>query len=210
MLRVVGLTFLFGGLGVLLLGCANNGGSTNLFGSGTQKQPVKLFGQSEAKTDAWSTGEVRSAKVAINEADLKKAIHRYRISVSIKSGTSKTIGVDLNSDGQGEALVYFEGDEWCVSTGCRLVVFAKGVNGFRPMSQIKRVKLPVMVGSHSSEGWRDLFVRSGNKSIGERWVPLKFKGNYPSNATTVGEKIAELPAGSELLIEPQSTVVQAQ
>ena len=178
---------------------SNNGTALNDEGSGIG--PIKLFGEASDEKTATelAPGEVRSVKLAVDQADLKKAIHRYRITEKITGGAQQIAGVDLNGDGQGEALVYFEGAEWCISTGCRMVLFVKTPNGFRKMTAIERVKKPVLVSPKSSNGWRDMIVRTGNAGIGEKAVGLKFGTNYPGNATLVQEKLAEVPAGSETI-----------
>ncbi len=210
MKRIFGLSLSAGLVCLLLVGCSKNDDGSSLFSSNKNEGPVNLFGETEVRTDEGAATAFPSAKVAIDGADLQKAVHRYKLAAKKKTGTTKVIGADLNGDGVGEALVYFEGDEWCISTGCRLVVFVKGQNGFRRMSEIKRVKLPLVLATSSSEGWRDMIVRSGNKSIGERLVPLRFKGNYPANATTVSEKLAALPSGTQVLLSAQDQVVTAQ
>ena len=100
--------------------------SDNSQNNGYTLNPVKLFGSSDKPTvlnaDA---GGVQAIKTKIDQADLEKAINRYRINTKIQTGSHKIIGADLNGDGVGEALVYFEGDAWCISIGCRLVIFAK-------------------------------------------------------------------------------------
>jgi hypothetical protein len=198
-------SLLFSGLVLLgLSGCSNNNGGNGLTNDTVSNSPIKLFGETSTDKQAIAA-ETRSVKTSINQADLKKAIHRYRITAKITGGAQQIVGVDLNGDGQGEALVYFEGAEWCISTGCRMVLFSKTPNGFRNMATIQRVKKPVMVSPHGTSGWRDLIVRTGNAGIGERSVALKFKGNYPPNATMVQEKLAELPPASEVLF-PASTV----
>ena len=194
--------------GLMIVGCSNNG-SGQLFTNSSTEGPVLLAGKGKAN-ETLLGGGLASLKREIDQPDLKKAIHRYRLSRSIMSGASQIIGVDLNGDGLGEALVYFEGDQWCISTGCEMAVFVKGANGFRRMSVIKRVKAPIAIGQESSEGWRDLYARSGNQSIGERIVRLRFRGNYPANATMVNEKLAELPPGHETLISATSTLSDAQ
>lgn len=211
MSRIIYSMLLAGAALLTLGGCANNsGGVEGLTKDGTGAAPIKLFGQA-AKQDALAKGpgEIRSARVTIDQVDLKKAIHRYRIIEKIKGGAQQIVGVDLNGDGTGEALVYFEGAEWCISTGCRLVVFRKTVNGFRKMSSVKRVHKPVRVSSASTSGWRDIIVQTGNPGIGKRMVALKFNGNYPPNATTVSEKLAALPAGSEVVFAATPVAVGA-
>ena len=193
----------------VLAGCSNNGSGTKLFTKESSEGPVHLQGKEKPVETGLAGGVVQSIKIAIDEADLKKAVHRYRLSQSITTGRTKTIGADLNGDGVGEALVLLEGEGWCISTGCPLLVFVKGVNGFRKMSVIKRVKLPIAVDGQTSEGWRDLIVKSGNASIGERFVRLKFVNNYPANATMVKEKLTALPAGSEALLSGEMQPVNS-
>ncbi len=196
----------------VIAGCSNNGGSNSLFSNKNSEGPVQIAGKDissvdKAQQNALTGGPTASIKVAIDQADLKKAVHRYKLSQSSMSGTHKIVGADLNGDGVGEGLVFFQGDDWCVSTGCQLVVFVKGANGFRKMSVTKRVKLPLVVSPQFSEGWRDLIVRSGNGGIGEHLVRLRFAGNYPANASTVKEKLAALPGGHEMLINGEFQAV---
>jgi len=190
-------------LSLLLLGCTGQQGSNAFLSGKTKNTPINLTKDTKTTNQKQTTQQLTSAKIAIDQASLKRAIYRYRLSTKIEGGTQKIVGADLNSDGSGEALVYFEGDEWCISTGCQLVVFARGPNGFRKMQQIKRVKLPIALSAHSAQGWRDIIVATGNQSIGERFVPLQFNGNYPPNATTVTQKFSEIPSDSEILLQAQ-------
>lgn len=184
-----------------IVGCSNDGVTNAMFDEPQGQNPAILVGPyAVAKKKQLEEAEKKTVQVKIDDADLETAIKRYRINTSIDTGLTRFVGVDLNGDGVGEALVYFEGESWCISTGCRLVVFSVGENGFRKMSEIKRVKLPIFVGSSDTEGWRDLIVLSGNKGIGERLVALRFKENYPANATTVKEKLAAYPEGSERVL----------
>lgn len=194
-------------IGVLLAGCSSNGGSQ--VGAGPDGAPVDLFGESP-EVEKEAAGATAPLKANIDQADLNKAIHRYRLMVGKMGGVPRSVGADLNGDGGAEALVLFEGDEWCISTGCELVVFSKGANGFRKMSVVKRVKLPVALAPSFTEGWRDLVVRSGNQSIGEQLVLLKFRGNYPGNATTVAEKLAFMPPRSQILLGASQEAALAQ
>src|SRR2546423_7160213 len=96
--------------------------------------------------------------------------------------------VDLNGDGQEEALVYLVGAYACGSGGCRLLVFSPARNGFRLVSDISLVQSsPIIVSDTSSNGWNDLavFVAGGGIQPGY-YVSLKFKGkSYPNNASDV-------------------------
>ncbi len=201
-------------LGIAVLGglsaCSNNSGNNFMTNDGIAQAPLDLNKAKEKSKDGQSTSlnnnefGAQSVKLSINQQDIKKAIHRYRLKAKIDTGTQQIIGADLNGDAIAEGLVLFKGDEWCISTGCTLVIFSKGPNGFREMTQIKRVKGPVHVAQKFTNGWRDLIVRTGNAGIGEYLVALKFKGNYPQNATTIAEKLAFVPDRSELLFQAES------
>lgn len=188
-----------------LAACSNNGNLSGLNSANnensTANAPVKIFGakenSSQSNTEAMP---VISAKMNINQHDINKAIHRFRLKSKISTGIHKIIGADLNGDGVPEGLVYFTGDDWCISTGCTLAVFANGTNGYRQMAVIKRVKAPIMLAPGFTNGWRDMIVKTGNAGIGIRSVALKFGANYPPNATMIMEKLAEIPANSEVLI----------
>ncbi len=193
-----------------LTACSNNANSNFITGDGIDQSPVDLSATKENSEDgqnvALSKNEhgTQSVKQSINQTDIKKAIHRYRLEAKIDTGTMQVIGADLNGDGIAEGLVLFKGNEWCISTGCTLVIFAKGTNGFRRMTRIRRVKGPVHVAQKFTNGWRDLIVRTGNAGIGENLVALKFNGNYPQNATTITEKLAFVPDRSELLFQAEN------
>ncbi len=190
-----------------LAACSNNASNNFITGDGVAQAPVDLSKKSENDQKvSLSNNELgaQSVRLSINQTDIKKAIHRYRLEAKIDSGTQQIIGADLNGDGIAEGMVLFKGDEWCISTGCTLVIFAKGTNGFRSMTRIRRVKGPVHVAQKFTNGWRDLIVKTGNAGIGENFVALKFNGNYPPNATTITEKLAFVPDRSELLFQAES------
>lgn len=135
-------------------------------------------------------------KVPLSGAAIAKAVERYRINKKADPSPYKKVGVDLNGDGQAEALVYLTGEKWCAKTGCTLVVFRSGQFGYRAISTIRRVKLPVRVAAGESQGWRHLVVNTGGVSgLPMQTVMLQFTGRgYPGNATT----IAPVPNGVEV------------
>lgn len=197
-----------------LTACSNNANSNFITGDGVSQSPVDLSKTKEKSEDSQNGAlshnalGTQSVKQSINQTDIKKAVHRYRLEAKIDTGTQQIVGADLNGDGIAEGLVLFKGNEWCISTGCTLVIFAKGTNGFRRMTRIRRVKGPVHVAQKFTNGWRDLIVRTGNAGIGENFIALKFNGNYPQNATTITEKLAFVPDRSELLFQAESQQAQ--
>lgn len=189
---------------VVLSACSNNGSLNGLNSANNENSsanaPVKIFGAKEKSTQSNTQAmPVISAKMKINQPSIDKAIHRFRLKSKVSTGSHQTIGADLNGDGSPEGLVYFTGDDWCISTGCTLVVFANGTNGYRQMAVIKRVKAPILLAQEYTHGWRDLIVKTGNAGIGVRSVALKFGANYPPNASTIMEKLPEIPAATEIL-----------
>lgn len=137
----------------------------------------------------------------VNEVELRKAVERYR--VTKQRGVSKVdyAGADLNGDGRPEAIILFTGEDWCVQTGCSLVVFQEEETGYRPVSHITRARLPVLVGPESNFGWRDLIVQTGGGSAPVKTVRLGFTGKgYPANALLQPEPVADTLTRSQQLI----------
>ncbi|MGD9868272.1 MAG: hypothetical protein AB7U38_09780, partial [Hyphomicrobiales bacterium] len=92
-------------------------------------------------------------------------------------------GADLNGDGGPEAVVLFEGRDWCASTGCSLAVFRREDQGFRIVSRTVRVRGPITASSNFTLGWRDLLVWTGGGAAPIRRVQLRFTSDgYASNA----------------------------
>jgi len=67
--------------------------------------------------------------------------------------------VDLNGDGVAEYVVYLTGELWCRNAGCRAWVIAKQGAGFRVVSEIAPVQLPIAVLKDRLSGWRTLLVQ---------------------------------------------------
>jgi len=144
------------------------------------------------------TGGSNALIAPVNDAELRKAVERYRISKNRGEANIDTAGVDLNGDGSPEALVLFAGKDWCVQTGCSLVVFQLEATGYRPVSHITRVRPPVLVGPDSNFGWSDLLVNTGGGPSPVRTVRLGFIGKgYPVNALLQPEPLTETISRSQ-------------
>ena len=179
---------------VMLAGLTGCGASSESDGGGslTTAAPVALTPQ---RTD---TGGSAALIAPVEEAELRKAIERYRISKNRGEANVDTTGVDLNGDGKPEALVLFAGEDWCLRTGCSLVVFQLEATGYRPVSHITRVRPPVMVGPDNNFGWNDLLVNTGGGPSPVRTVRLGFTGNgYPGNALLQPEPLVETVSRSQ-------------
>jgi hypothetical protein len=143
-----------------------------------------------------------TVSMAVDEAELRKAIERHRITKKRRESPVEFAGADLNSDGKGEAVVLFTGDDWCSPTGCSLVVFAPSEFGYRTISHTVSAKGPLAVGPGSNAGWRDLLVRTGGGAAPVRTVRLQFSGGgYPVNALLQPEPTPDVVAQGEMLIQ---------
>lgn len=92
----------------------------------------------------------------------------------------RTALVDLNGDGQQDAIVFIEGSGFCGSYGCPLLVFQGTAKGFNLVSQIDLVYEPIIVSYTQFKGWHDLIV----SSIKGDYL-LHFEGgSYPRSSTT--------------------------
>jgi putative lipoprotein len=91
--------------------------------------------------------------------------------------------VDLNSDGQEDALVHLQSPHWCGS--CIMLVFKGTKSWFQFVSRSLLLRGPLLVSDTKTRGWRDLVVEvSGGGAIPKR-VALKFDGKkYPLNPPT--------------------------
>jgi len=86
--------------------------------------------------------------------------------------------VDLNGDGQLDAIVLLHGPIWCGSGGCTMLVFRGTANGFQLVSKSTITSEPIKVLPGVAHGWRMLIVNTGG--IGP--VVMQFNGSrYPGN-----------------------------
>ena len=150
------------------------------------------------KRDETAAGGGNALIASVDEPELRKAVERYRLTKRRGQSHIDFAGVDLNSDGNPEALVLFAGEDWCLKTGCSLVVFQLEKTGYRPVSHITRVRPPIMVGPDESFGWNDLIVNTGGGPSPVRAVRLGFTGKgYPRNALLQPEALTETQARSQ-------------
>jgi hypothetical protein len=85
--------------------------------------------------------------------------------------------VDLNGDGQADAVILLTG-EYCGSGGCTLLVLRGSEGSFKLISSSTTSSDPIRVLEETNYGWKSLLVNS--HSIGE--VVMRFNGvKYPLN-----------------------------
>ena len=186
----------------MLMGCGGGGGIGGPETSLNGQTPLALTPKSTGSTDGGSG----VSTVSLKEADLRKAIDRYRIVKRRTESPYDFAGVDLNGDGRPEAVVLFSGRDWCQKTGCSLVVFQEEQFGYRPVSHITSAHAPVRLGPDTSFGWRDLILKTGGGAAPVRDVRLAFTGKgYPRNALLQPEPTQEtLGRAQQILAEGPS------
>lgn len=95
--------------------------------------------------------------------------------------------VDLNSDGNFEAIVHLVGPSICGTGGCNTLILQPAKGGYRLVSTITVTSTPVIVSAQRTKGWNDLifYVVGGGITRGY-YVALRFNGRtYPDNPTVL-------------------------
>ena len=180
-----------GGTALLLAGCAGGGsrGGPSAGVATTAAAPLQLGGNRNAPGGATR----QSVLGPLDDALIRRAIKNYRLSKKRAKGPYKLVGADLNGDGVREAIVLFEGKDWCTRTGCSLVIFQFFERAFKAISRTVRVKAPVEITAAATNTYRDLLVQTGGGPAPERRVRLQFSGeSYSRNAMLQ----SEVPLGS--------------
>lgn len=95
--------------------------------------------------------------------------------------------VDLNSDGNFEAIVHLVGSSICGTGGCNTLILQPAKGGYRLVSTITVTSTPIVVSARRTKGWNDLvlYVTGGGITRGY-YVALRFNGRtYPDNPTVL-------------------------
>ena len=181
-------------LALLLAGCGGGGGRNGpSAGIANTAAPVQI-----GRTGGAATATSASVLGPLDETLVRRSIENYRISKKRAKGPYQLTGADLNGDGVREAIVLFQGKDWCTKTGCSMAVFQSFKHGFRPISRTVRVKAPVEVTDNVTNAYRDLLVQTGGGPAPERRVRLIFSGEgYSRNALLQ----PEVPLGSVVRTE---------
>lgn len=84
--------------------------------------------------------------------------------------------VDLNGDGQREALAYVKGPDGC-ALGCDLYVMARYGDRYEVVSRIPTSKVPLYQLAASHDGWHDLLVTTLSADGGSRLQRMQYTGS---------------------------------
>ncbi|KAF1018455.1 MAG: hypothetical protein GAK29_04234 [Acinetobacter bereziniae] len=154
--------------------------------------------------NACTTGTKNTAPQHVNQAqaslsqqrdiNLKQQVHVYTEDQS----TFNVAFNDLNQDGIDDAIVLLNGQNWCGSGGCTILIFkGKADQQFELLSKTTLVDRPVYATTYTQNGWKQLLVYS--RKHGQ--VMLKYDGKqYPLNPSLLPVETAKLaPDRAELL-----------
>lgn len=123
-------------------------------------------------------------------------------------GVSRYQGADVALDATGatrQYLVYARDSEWCgAARGCTLFILTNAGEGWRVVSRMTLVHLPVRVLPYLSHGWHDLEVSySGQLSDGRPALVtsrMRFDGaRYPLNPSVPPAEPVMFPSGDRVL-----------
>lgn len=91
--------------------------------------------------------------------------------------------VDLDQDGEAEAVVHLMGSSLCGTGGCNTFVLKRRGGAYEKVSEFSIGHLPIRVLESRSHGWRDLGIQMSGGGIMEPYEAiLSFDGSaYPYN-----------------------------
>lgn len=85
--------------------------------------------------------------------------------------------VDLDGDGNDDAIVFLQGTGWCGSGGCTMLVLQGRKSGYKLISRSTVTHPPIRMARSTSHGWKDLIVHSDGADR-----LMRFNGSqYPLN-----------------------------
>ena len=86
--------------------------------------------------------------------------------------------VDLNDDKHPEVLVYLLGSIFCGSGGCNLFLFKHGNQGYSLLDNFPISRLPVIVSTQKTNGWRNLIRQESGGGAPPSYVVHAFDGKH--------------------------------
>jgi type II secretory pathway pseudopilin PulG len=106
--------------------------------------------------------------------------------------------IDLNGDGQEDAIILLSGTDWCGTGGCTLLVFKNDRGGYSLLSRSTVTRPPIRVSPTMTNGWKDLVVSTGG--IGD--VLMQFDGAaYPGNPSMQSVATPAQVAAATIVVE---------
>jgi hypothetical protein len=128
-------------------------------------QPIDPSSASERQFRAWLIPRIRKEYLEVRE-DPKKLDFRYGYTF-----------VDLNDDGQNEAIVLLISDETCGTGGCGMEVEVQRDGHWRTLSYTVRTRPPIKILATKHHGWHDIGVFDAGGGMPKSFEsPVVFNG----------------------------------
>ena len=106
--------------------------------------------------------------------------------------------VDLNGDGQEDAVVLLSGTDWCGTGGCTMLIFKNDRGGYLLLSRSTVTRSPIRISPAVTNGWKDLIV----SARGQGDTLMQFDGSaYPGNPSTQQAATPAQVAAATIIIE---------
>jgi len=114
--------------------------------------------------------------------------------------------VDLNDDGNQEAIVYVYGYSWCGTGGCITLVLTPRGTTYKVVTRMTVTRLPIRVMPEISHGWHDVSVMVGGGGVPAHEARQRFNGaSYPSNPSIAPAQPIQGAARGRVIISPSDT-----
>jgi hypothetical protein len=156
--------------------------------------PLALF----AATPSYS-------ETSFSEENLRAYLREYDAAAGGKDKTLRYsfASVQLAQDQPNSVLVYLEGNDWCGSGGCDLLILEPRDSSFRKITTVAISRPPIRVLTHTTKGWKDIAVLVCGGGILRCYeAALPFDGRcYASNPTVRPAREIEANAPGETVIQ---------
>ena len=109
-----------------------------------------------------SDGVAQNRKLSPQEAAVQKLVKSYADEKKVAGTTYALAFVDLNDDGNKEAIVYFTNYGWCLTGGCTTMILTptktpnKTGESYEIMSMLWALYPPIRVLETKTNGWHEL------------------------------------------------------
>jgi hypothetical protein len=140
----------------------------------------------------WKSLVLLSVFIANNSCADPVVQNRSLLSILRGSGPSDSGGdtvyaiknIDLDSDGDDDALVWVEGSIYCGTSGCEVRIFENRNGSYFDRGRIRSIKLPLRMLPTRSSGWNDLALLVSGGGVAAHYARFRFDGSqypeYPS------------------------------
>jgi hypothetical protein len=109
--------------------------------------------------------------------------------------------IDLNGDGNNEAIAYLVGSYTCGTGGCTTLIFKPTTSGYQLVSQLSVVNTPILVSDQTTQGWRDLIIPVAGSGAAPADHILRFNHQtYPTNPSIAPVLSPNMPRSGTAII----------